>query len=514
MNRSILQLIVAGVCTSAVGAGAAGMRGSQAPQVTPAGPAGRGGGRGAGPGAAVFTLADINRDGMVTRAELTTTLEKWFAEASATSAGAASQDQLATALNGVLPPPAAPLPDAGYGAGSPNLPVCGGFSSNPHTPCPEDVAKMLAALPAKADVVPARPRTVLVLDISMGYHHPSAPLAAETVKALGEKTKAWRTVISFDAADINVENLSNYDAIFLDSTTGCFLDKPGDAAQTAARRAALIGFVRGGKGVAGIHAAADSYHSPCPNDASATGRGGGRAGGQGQQLAAQILMQADNDHDQKVSLTEIDSLADAWFDRLDRARTGRVSQADFTSGFAALLPQPQPVGGGPGTSAAAAVARGAGPQPQGTWPEFNTLIGGIFKFHWPDTQRITVKIDDPGNPLTQMFQGKEWEIQDETYTFAQNSFSRANVHVLTSIDYAKMSDADKALEPAGTARTDGDYALSWIRREGEGRVFYEALLHREANYAVTPLLAHMLAGIQYALGDLKADDSPSVKPGR
>jgi hypothetical protein len=30
-------------------------------------------------------------------------------------------------------------------------------------------------------------------------------------------------------------------------------------------------------------------------------------------------------------------------------------------------------------------------------------------------------------------------------------------------------------------------------------------------YAMTPMLEHLRAGIQYALGDLKADDSPSVK---
>jgi len=28
---------------------------------------------------------------------------------------------------------------------------------------------------------------------------------------------------------------------------------------------------------------------------------------------------------------------------------------------------------------------------------------------------------------------------------------------------------------------------------------------------MTPMLEHIRAGIQYALGDLKADDSPSVK---
>jgi hypothetical protein len=31
---------------------------------------------------------------------------------------------------------------------------------------------------------------------------------------------------------------------------------------------------------------------------------------------------------------------------------------------------------------------------------------------------------------------------------------------------------------------------------------------------MTPMLEHLLADIQYAIGDLKADDSPSVKPGQ
>jgi type 1 glutamine amidotransferase len=108
-----------------------------------------------------------------------------------------------------------------------------------------------------------------------------------------------------------------------------------------------------------------------------------------------------------------------------------------------------------------------------------------------------------------MFHGKEFEIHDETYTFVQESFSRRNVDVLTSIDYDKMSAADKAKE--SHPRTDGDYALSYIRREGKGRVFYEGHGHSDRVYAMTPMLEHLRAGIQYALGDLKADDSPSVK---
>src|SRR5258707_15169732 len=140
------------------------------------------------------------------------------------------------------------------------------------------------------------------------------------------------------------------------------------------------------------------------------------------------------------------------------------------------------------------------------------MIGGYFKFHWVDGTHVPVKIDDPKSPLTKAFAGQGYEIVDETYTFAQDSFSRTNVHVLTSVDYDKMPPETKAMETAGTARTDGDYALSYIRREGQGRVFYEANGHNENIYGIPAMMQHVLAGIQYALGDLKADDSPSVKP--
>jgi hypothetical protein len=71
-----------------------------------------------------------------------------------------------------------------------------------------------------------------------------------------------------------------------------------------------------------------------------------------------------------------------------------------------------------------------------------------------------------------MFHGRAFQIRDETDTMGIKSWSRENVHVLTSIDYAKMSPEDKALE--SNPRADHDYGLSWIRREGQGRVFYEA----------------------------------------
>ena len=273
---------------------------------------------------------------------------------------------------------------------------------------------MMAALPDKPYATPQKPRRVLVLARALGWVHTSIPLAAKMVEYLGDKTGAWMTTITYDATAITPENLKQYDAVFLSSTTGEFLNDPNDKAATDLRRQALLDFVKGGKGLAGIHAATDSYH-------------------------------ANN------------------------------------------------------------------PTPTGTWPEFNEMIGGFFTFHWSYPTLIPVKVDDPKSPLTVMFPSRGFEVVDETYTLAQDSFSRKRVHVLTSINYAKMSAEDKAKEPAATRRTDGDYALSYIQRVGNGRVFYEAHGHDEKVYALRPFVAHMLAGIQYALGDLKADDSPSTK---
>ncbi len=229
-------------------------------------------------------------------------------------------------------------------------------------------------------------------------------------------------------------------------------------------------------------------------------------------VAAQFVAQGDKNADQKISREEFGALADAWFTKLDTDNTGRVSQADFPQRFAALMPAPPPPAPAtPVRGNGQAPATNLGPDNQvGTWPEFNTMIGGFFKFHWNDGQEITVKVDDPNSPLNAMFKGKpQLVIVDETYTIGRDTYSRKNLRVLTSIDYAKMSAEDKAKE--SNPRADGDYALSWIRRDGKGRVFYEAHGHNEKIYAITPLLEHVLAGMQYVLGDLQADDSPSQK---
>jgi len=63
-------------------------------------------------------------------------------------------------------------------------------------------------------------------------------------------------------------------------------------------------------------------------------------------------------------------------------------------------------------------------------------------------------------------------------------------------------------KPKGNSPTN-DYGVAWIKKEGEGRVFYCSLGHREEIYWNPTVLKFYLAGLQYALGDLEADATPS-----
>ena len=419
-----------------------------------------------------FDQVDPDHNGFVTRAEFRTATATWLRNGG-------NEQQLAAALDSAFPESVLTSMLASPGPQN-------------QTPKPEDVQRMEAALPSTSPAKPAHPRKVLVLSKAAGYVHSCIPLAARTVQDLGDKTGAWSTTVTYDSAAITADNLKQYDLLFLNNTTGAFLDDH-DPAVTAARKKALLEFVRSGKGLAGIHAASDSYHDAKRN-----------AGGLGPTLAPIVITAADTDHDKSLTPDELARYSDTLFDSMDKEKAGKLSDADLRSHilFATFRS-----GAGNGPPPMPKAGR-QGPDPQeGTWPEFNTLIGGYFKYHWTDPTHIVYKIDDPASPLTAMFRPGPFALDDETYTFSQRSWSRHNLHVLTSIDYSKMSEADKRKEDY--PRPDHDYGLSWIRREGNGRVFYEAHGHDERIYAMTPMLEHLLAGIQYALGDLKADDSPS-----
>jgi len=137
-----------------------------------------------------------------------------------------------------------------------------------------------------------------------------------------------------------------------------------------------------------------------------------------------------------------------------------------------------------------------------TWPTFGEMLGAFFQKH-PWTQKIRVKLDDPANPICTAFAGKGFEIKEETYE-VREPYSRDTLRVLLTLDLASV-DAKKG------GRKDGDYALAWIKTYGQGRVFYSAFSHYDQTWMEPAMVRFHLAGIQYALGDLEADATPSAK---
>ncbi|MDD4870042.1 MAG: ThuA domain-containing protein [Kiritimatiellae bacterium] len=143
------------------------------------------------------------------------------------------------------------------------------------------------------------------------------------------------------------------------------------------------------------------------------------------------------------------------------------------------------------------------------WKEYGAMMGGYFAGH--PFYKIKVRNEDPKNPINAAFKGEGFDFLDEMYTF-RDPYSRENLRILLSIDISTLpDDPGKPGFKKGENRQDHDYAISWIREKGKGRVFYCSFGHQHPVWWTSTILQHYLDGMQYALGDLKADATPSAK---
>ena len=98
-------------------------------------------------------------------------------------------------------------------------------------------------------------KRVLVISLAKTFRHSSIPLGEETVKKLGDSSGLWTTDFARTDADVVQKtfpyNLRNYDLVFFNNTTG---DLP------IRDRQAFLDWVKAGGAVAGVHAAADTFH--------------------------------------------------------------------------------------------------------------------------------------------------------------------------------------------------------------------------------------------------------------
>lgn len=149
-----------------------------------------------------------------------------------------------------------------------------------------------------------------------------------------------------------------------------------------------------------------------------------------------------------------------------------------------------------------------------SWKTYGDMIGAWFTSH-PWHTDVPLKVDSRNHPLTSMFDADGgFQIKDEIYMFAPRSrsgehagyqpYSRDKLRVLLSLD-------DRKFDVSRGSRPDDDYGISWVHEFGDGRVFYTVLGHNDHIFWNPTVLKHYLAGLQFALGDLPADATPSTQ---
>ncbi len=117
------------------------------------------------------------------------------------------------------------------------------------------------------------------------------------------------------------------------------------------------------------------------------------------------------------------------------------------------------------------------------------MIGAEFETHHAqEVARVQVK--NASFPACTHIPGASFEINDEWYMFKNVS---PDIQVDLILDTSSMKQTEyNSVKP---------YPVAWHRPYGKGRVFYTALGHRDDVWTNPLFQKHVLAGIQWAIGD-------------
>jgi uncharacterized protein len=127
------------------------------------------------------------------------------------------------------------------------------------------------------------------------------------------------------------------------------------------------------------------------------------------------------------------------------------------------------------------------------WPEYGEMIGGYFDGHPWNTFDAPVIIEDPSFPAVKHFKGTSLTLKDEMYQ--PKSWSREKVNVIMRLDDSKL-DYSKTKN----ARADRDFAITWSKMHGKGRVFYSSLGHTRESWQDPQVQTMYLEAIRWVLG--------------
>jgi type 1 glutamine amidotransferase len=139
------------------------------------------------------------------------------------------------------------------------------------------------------------------------------------------------------------------------------------------------------------------------------------------------------------------------------------------------------------------------------WPEYGEMIGGYFDGHPWNTFDAPVIIEDPNFPAVKHFKGTSLVLKDEMYQ--PKSWSREKVNVIMRLDDSKL---DYSKTPK--ARADRDFAITWSKMHGKGRVFYSSLGHTRESWQDPQVQKMYLEAIRWVLGG--SEGSTATHPKR
>jgi len=138
------------------------------------------------------------------------------------------------------------------------------------------------------------------------------------------------------------------------------------------------------------------------------------------------------------------------------------------------------------------------------WPEYGEMIGGYFDEHPWGTFDAPIVVEDSGFPGMKAWPAA-FVLKDEIYQI--RNFSRDKVRVLMRLDASKVDLTNPRVH-----RKDRDFAVTWAKMYGKGRVYYSMLGHPTENWDRPETQTMYVEAIKWALGLVDADVTPRPAP--
>lgn len=140
------------------------------------------------------------------------------------------------------------------------------------------------------------------------------------------------------------------------------------------------------------------------------------------------------------------------------------------------------------------------------WPEYGEMIGGYFDEHPWGTFDAPIIVEDATFPGMEQWP-QSFVLRDEIYQL--RNYSRDKVRVLMRLDASKLD-----LSNSKVHRTDRDFAVTWAKMYGKGRVYYSTLGHPKENWDDPRLQGMYTEAIKWAMGLANADVTSRPLPAR